>query len=63
MKPKGREVKGLGGAETGDPLEQKVQVHLIYMAVGQPPVAWRPFRGRCQGILAASQNSSSFLCR
>lgn len=44
MKPKGREVKGLGGAETGDPLEQKVQVHLIYMAVGQPPVAWRPSR-------------------
>lgn len=63
MKPKEREVNGLGGAETGDPLEQKVQVYLIYMVVGQPPVTRRPFRGRCQGILGASQNSSSFLCR
>lgn len=47
---------------TGDPLEQKIQVHLICMVVGQLPVAQRLFGGRCQGILGASQNLSSSLC-
>lgn len=47
---------------TGDPPEQKVQVHLIYLVVGQLPVARRPLRGRCRRIPGASQDPSSSLC-
>ena len=58
---KGERWKAWVEQRTGDPLEHRLQVHLIYMVVGQPPVAQRPFGGRCQGIPGASQNLSSFL--
>lgn len=62
MKSEGREVKGLGEAENRRSSGTKSPVHLIYLVVGQLPVAQRPFGGRRQGILGASQNLSSFLC-